>query len=68
MNVNKLRLFLQKYPSTILTTYTKMIFTLCSIQLHKNKKNNNDLINNYYSILILNKIQKQDTFDDNESF
>ena len=68
MNVNKLRLFLQKYPRTILTTYTKMIFTLSSIQLHKNKKNNNDLINNYYSILILNKIQKQDTFDDNESF
>ena len=34
-----------------------MIPTLCSIQLYENQQQD-DLINNYYSILILNNLQK----------
>ena len=46
-----------KYPSTILITSTKMIPTLCSIQLYEDQWQN-DLINNYYLILVLNNFLK----------
>ena len=36
MNVTELWILSQKYPSILLITYTKIISTLCSIQLYKN--------------------------------
>ena len=38
INVNKLWIVLQKYPGTILITYTKMVPTLCSIQLYEDQQ------------------------------
>ena len=35
MNATELWIFLKKYPSILVITYTKMISTLCSIQLYK---------------------------------
>ena len=56
INVNKLWIVLQKYPGTILITYTKMVPTLCSIQLYEDQQQK--LVNNYCTILILSNFQK----------
>ena len=53
MNLTKLWVFLPKYHTLQLTTYTKMVLFLCSIQLYNQYINSkNDVINNYYSIVI----------------
>ena len=60
INVTKLWIFLQKDPSMILQIFTKMIpFSVLSNCMKINSKD--DLINNYYSILILNDFQKKVT-------
>ena len=37
INVTKLWIFLQKYPSKVLITFTKIIPTLYSLQLYENQ-------------------------------